>query len=114
MSSVTVDTAQLAAAADRLSATGERFTDTAGVTGPAAEAVARLAGPRTPRRTGRLAASATVTPDGVRWGVGYAVFVNYGTRRMVAQPFATDALTAAETETDTIAALWAAEIVDGT
>jgi hypothetical protein len=100
--------------ADRLAATGARLGDTATLTGPAADAILRLAGPRTPTRTGRLAASAAVTADGVRWGVGYAVFVNYGTRRMRAQQFATDALEAAETETDILAAVWAADILEGT
>lgn len=46
---------------------------------------------RAPRRTGRLAASIRVTrrPDGVdvRAGAPYAAFVEYGTRRMRAQPF---------------------------
>ena len=56
----------------------------------------------------------TVLEDGVRWGVGYAVFVQFGTVRMVAQPFATNALTAAEPQIDTLAARWATDLLEDT
>ncbi len=74
----------------------------------AAAEVLRLAGPATPRATGRLAASGRVnaTDAGatISWAVPYAVFVNFGTEVMRARPFATDALAAAE---PAITRLWA-------
>jgi HK97 gp10 family phage protein len=80
----------------------------------AAAAVAQLAGPRTPRRTGRLAGSVSVRVEGDRglavWGVGYAVYVNYGTRTMRAQPFATDAIDAAEGAVEGVFHDWLVDI----
>ena len=78
----------------------------------AAAAVARLAGP--PRRSGRLAGSVKVRVEGdqglITWGVGYAVYVNYGTRTMRAQPFATDAIAAAEGATEDVFHDWLVSI----
>jgi HK97 gp10 family phage protein len=49
----------------------------------------------TPRDTGKLANSKSVDIDGtsgsVHWSAEYAGHVNFGTRNMNAQPFATDA-----------------------
>ena len=62
---------------------------------------------RTPRRTGRLAASAQITPATdvvtITWGATYAAYVNFGTSRMKARAFATDALEAA---TDQVGAIY--------
>jgi HK97 gp10 family phage protein len=71
--------------------------------GTAAGAViVKGAGARTPRRTGRLAASARIATDAqtltVSWGAPYAAYVNFGTRYMRARPFATDALEDAEAQ----------------
>ena len=89
-----------------LDAAADELRDPTDLHKTAAGEVDRLAAP--PRRTGRLIASQTSTvEDGagiVRWGVGYAVYVNFGTRRMRAQPFATGALARAE-ESITRAAL---------
>ena len=103
-----MDATALAASLD---GAADKLADTGPLLAAAAQEVARLAGPATPRRTGRLASSVQVVTEtdraGVRWGVGYAVYVNFGTRRMRAQPFATDALQAAETTIEQSALLWA-------
>ncbi len=49
----------------------------------------------TPVDTGKLKNSKSVEIDGMKgrisWSAEYAAFVNFGTRKMAAQPFATDA-----------------------
>jgi HK97 gp10 family phage protein len=75
--------------------------------GTAAGAViVKTAAARTPRRTGRLAASAHITAEAdvvrIAWGEPYGVFVNFGTRYMRARPFATDALEDAEAQVGAI------------
>ncbi len=49
----------------------------------------------TPVDTGKLANSKSVEIDGMKgrihWSAEYAAYVNFGTRKMAAQPFATDA-----------------------
>jgi HK97 gp10 family phage protein len=83
--------------------------------------VATEATSRAPRRTGALAGSLSVAGTMVAgrptaeltWGVRYAAFVNYGTRYMRAQPFATDALAAAAADAEPLAVAWAEEIVAG-
>jgi HK97 gp10 family phage protein len=97
----------------------DALADPSAVLASTSAEVARLAGPRTPRRTGALAASVSVRADGpsratVRWGVPYAVFVNFGTRVMRPRPFATDALAAAEPVLQRLAGQWAADILEGT
>lgn len=115
--SFTADTSAVGAAAERLTAAGDRLGDPASLLAAASTEVVRLAAPRTPRRTGRLAGSPTVAVDQgkatVRWGVPYGVYVNFGTRRMRAQPFATDALAAAQPAIDALAAAWATDALQG-
>jgi len=118
--SVTVDTgatdqvaAALSHAAGRLADPGDLLADIAARVGPDATA-------RAPRATGAMAGSlstAGTTLDGrpavvLTWGVRYAAFVNFGTDRMRARPFATDALAAAAADADKLAADWAAAIID--
>lgn len=118
--SLTVDTgatdqvaAALADAAGKLADPGDLL---AGIT----QRVGADASTRVPRRTGTLAGSLTggrTTLDGrpavtLTWGVRYAAFVNFGTNRMPARPFATDALAAAAADADRALADWAGAIID--
>lgn len=117
---ISIDTAPLTGLATDLATTGTRLQDAEFLAAAGAE-VARLASGRTPRATGKLAGSLQVrvgTDKGsdaamVRWGVGYAVYVNFGTRRMRARPFATDALQAAETKVEDLARSWATDVLEG-
>jgi len=116
--SFTIDTGPVGDAAAALAGMADQLGDPSEPLRTTADEVTRLAGGRTPRSTGRLAASVSVAVDGplsarVRWGVGYAVYVNFGTRRMPARPFATDALAAAAPALETQAAQWADDILSG-
>lgn len=112
-----IDTAPVDRLAGRLAGVADDLADTDQLLSRAGAEVARIAGPRTPRRSGRLASSLAVSVDGdaagVRWGVGHAVYVNFGTRTMRAQPFATDALKAAETTIERLTREWAADALLG-
>src|SRR5262245_54681212 len=111
-------------AADRLGASltraADALEDPSGLTDRIARQVASDAGARTPRRTGALAGSLTVRGATIEanpatvltWGARYGVFVNFGTRYMRAQPFATDALATATSTADTELATWAGTIID--
>lgn len=50
----------------------------------------------TPRDTGKMANSKSVEVNGtsgrIHWSAEYAAYVNFGTRKMAAQPYATDAV----------------------
>jgi len=113
---ITADTSPVATLATGLEAAAAALEDPSSVLKRAGEEVVRIAGPRPPRRTGRLAASVQVTTDaegaGIRWGVPYARHVNFGTRTMRAQPFATDALAATATVLADLAATWATDILE--
>lgn len=116
--SFTIDTGDVVQASTRLGDLADPLGDVSAPLRTTADEVARLAGPRTPRRSGRLASSVSVAAEGtqarIRWGVGYAVFVNFGTRRMRAQPFATDALEAAKPVLERAATDWATGLVSST
>jgi len=114
--SIPADTAPVVELAAGLEAAATALEDPSSVLKRAGEEVARVAGPRTPRRTGRLAGSVSVTVDaggaGIRWGVPYARHVNFGTVTQRAQPFATDALAATQTVLADLAAAWAGDILE--
>lgn len=78
----------------------------------AAALIARVA--RVPRRTGKLAASQRLEAHAVLWGARYAVPVHWGVpgRGQRAQPWATDALTAARPELETLYTRAAAAALD--
>ena len=116
MPGFSIDTAPLDRLADGLGDAGDQLRDTSSLLRAAGEEVARLAAPRPPRATGRLAGSLHLVPEsdrmGVRWGVGYAVYVNFGPRRMRARPFATDALKAAESSIEDAAVRFATDALE--
>lgn len=121
MSSVSVDTGAATTVAAALDHAATLLDDPTGLITDITSRVASDATARTPRRTGVLAGSLALdraTIDGhpaatLTWGVRYAPYVNFGTQHMRAQPFATDALTAAAADADQIAATWATTILDG-
>jgi hypothetical protein len=116
---LTVDPGATDQVAAALGGAAAALSDPSGLLADIAARVAADAGTRTPRRTGALAGSLSVgraTIDGrpaaqLTWGVRYALFVNFGTNRMPARPFATDALTAAAADTEKLAATWADTIL---
>jgi HK97 gp10 family phage protein len=102
-----------AAFATSLASAAASLADLTDAGAAAGAVVVKTAQARTPRRTGRLAASASIDPAAqivtVTWGTSYAAYVNFGTRRMVARPFATDALEAAEAQ---VGAIYATAVGD--
>lgn len=117
--SVIVDTGATAQVAAGLSDAARLLADPSGLLADIAARVATDASSRAPRRTGALAGSVSAagsTVDGrpaavLTWGVRYAAYVNFGTSRMPARPFATDALAAATADAGTLAADWADTIL---
>ena len=118
---VTVDTGATDQVAAAISAAAVAFADPSDLLREVAQRVASDAASRAPRATGALAGSMTAagaTVNGLptatlTWGVRYAAFVNFGTDRMPARPFATDALTAAAADAEPLLADWAGRIIDG-
>lgn len=119
-SGFSVDTGATDKVAAAFTDAAAQLADPAPVLADVASQVARYAAPRTPRRTGALANSFTTdraTVDGhpavaLTWGVRYAPYVNFGTRTQRAQPFATDALTAAAADADRTLTDWATHLLD--
>ena len=94
---VTVDVSGFVASLGKAAAELEHAT---AAHAAAADVVLRAAVAGAPRRTGRLRAAGHVTVDAsgglVTFDVPYAGYVNYGTRRMRADGFLTDAVAASE------------------
>lgn len=117
---LTVDTGQADQLAASLVEAADRLADPDTLLADIAAQLAADASARAPRRTGALAGSGSITPGQVEghparlltWGVRYALFVNFGTRYMRAQPFATDALDAAAGAAEPQLRAWAETIVD--
>lgn len=92
---VDVETDGLPELVGRLSRARDGILDLSEPNAQAARLVAAQADGAVPKATGELAASRTVTVTGTGWGIGYgkpyAPFVHWGTRRMRARPWLTDA-----------------------
>ena len=118
---LSIDTGATDRVAAGLADAATRLADPADLLADIGSRVLTDATARAPRATGALAGSGAVAPGQLEghpaalltWGVRYALFVNFGTSRMPARPFATDALAAAAADADTLARTWAKHLLDG-
>lgn len=79
----------------RLDRAHDGLLDLSGINRDMAQLVARKATPDTPRATGRLAGSATISATGTGWGITYgapySALVHWGTRYMRPRPWLIEA-----------------------
>ena len=117
---LTIDTGATTQLAAGFSAAAAKLGDPADLLREIAARVGADASTRAPRATGAMAGSMTAhgaTVDGLpavelTWGARYAAYVNFGTSRMAARPFATDALAAAAGDAAPLMAQWADTIIN--
>jgi HK97 gp10 family phage protein len=117
--SLTIDTGTTERVAAALTHAADQLGDPSDLLAGIAQQLGSDASSRAPRATGAMAGSMSAgrtTLEGrpavtLTWGVRYAAFVNFGTDRMPARPFATDALEAAAATADQAMADWAGAII---